>query len=93
MIKVTVTGSQWENGAGWAYTEDLDPLECAADSVTEAAQEYAAEFLKSYIPIEGADYQLRFYAQEDEGQQSSLVTIWMSDAIKRANAGRMPQAK
>ena len=85
MIKITVTGSQWIDGSGWDYTEDLDPLVIETmDDLKEAAQLYAAEFAKGYTSSAGSDYELRFYSPEDEYLDSPLCKVWLSDAIPMA---------
>ena len=78
---IKVTGSQWVDGSGWSFTEDLDSMEInSMDEVKEAAGLYAAEFAKNYAPTESGDYQLRFYAPEDDGQEKPLAKFWLSDA-------------
>lgn len=79
---IKVTGSHWVNGSGWSYTEDLDSMEInSMDEIKEAAKQYAAEFARNYGELGKAEnYQLRFYAPDDEAQQNPLAKIWLSES-------------
>jgi hypothetical protein len=85
MLKISVTGSHWLANSGWSYTEDLDSMEIdSTNEFSEAAKLYAAQFAKSYGELgENEDYQLRFYAPEDAGQENPLAKIWLSESASR----------
>ena len=58
------------------------------DELEKAAKSYAAEFVKNLTEAEreceGGDYQIRFYAPQDEGQENPLTKIWLSEVPSMA---------
>lgn len=86
MINVRVTGSEWVDGSGWRFTENLDPIIIdSLDDLVEAAQEYAKEWVDGAPhDADGTDYQLRFYPEPDNDDDdidwdSPAFKCWISD--------------
>jgi hypothetical protein len=83
MLKILVTGSQWVDGSGWSFTEDLDSMEInSMEDLEGVAKLYAVEFSKNFESGNGWDYQLRFYSPEDEGRENPLVKVWLSESTE-----------
>ena len=78
-ITINVQGAGWTDGSGWSYTEDLDSMTIdSMDDLKKAAEEYAREWAESPC-VNCNDYQLRFYAQDDEDYDHPLCKLWLSD--------------